>query len=119
VLTANLVEQWVGVCPLSDLVPGRGVAAIIDGVQVAIFLVGDQLFAVSNRDPFSGANVVSRGVVGTTGDVLKVASPMYKQAFDLRSGKCIDEPTVALETFGVRATDGAVEVAFTPVYDAH
>jgi nitrite reductase (NADH) small subunit len=63
--------------------------------------------------------VISRGVVGTTGDALKVTSPMYKQAFDLSSGMCIDEPTVALETFAVRAAGGVVEIALVPVHDAH
>lgn len=51
------------------------------------------LYAVDNRDPFSGAHVMSRGILGSRGDVPTVASPMYKQVFDLRDGRCLDEST--------------------------
>jgi nitrite reductase (NADH) small subunit len=110
-MTAVATEQWVGVCPLSDLVPDRGVAALVGSEQVAIFLVDDDVYALSNHDPFSHANVMSRGLVGTRGDVVKVASPMYKQSFDLRTGECLDDPTVALDVFPVRVASGVVEVA--------
>ena len=63
------------------------------------------LHAIHNRDPFSGAHVLSRGLTGTSGDAPTVASPVYKQRFDLRSGVCIDEPTVSVRTFGVRCVD--------------
>ena len=96
---------------MADLVPGRGVAALVEGRQVAIFDVGDEILAVSNRDPFSGANIMSRGLVGTRGDIVKVASPMYKQTFDLRTGTCLDDPDIRLSVYPVRVLDGRVEVA--------
>src|SRR5437667_65879 len=68
-MTAVVIDEWVGVCPVTKLQPERGVAALVGDDQVAIFLVGDDVFAVSNLDPFSGANVMSRGLVGTRGDV--------------------------------------------------
>ena len=49
------------------------------------------MYALSNYDPFSGAFVLSRGIVGSTGDTLKVASPLYKQTFDLASGQTSEE----------------------------
>ena len=105
-------EIWVDVCALEDIVPCRGVAALVDGWQVAVFrLDDDQLFALSNFDPFSGAFVISRGIVGSKGDRLKVASPIYKQNFDLRTGECLDDPSVTLPIFAVRAVDGRVQVA--------
>jgi len=85
---------WTTVCPYPDLIPGRGVAALVDGEQVAVFLDrAGNLYALTNRDPFSGAYVMSRGIVGRRGDVPTVASPMYKQVFDLRTGECLDEET--------------------------
>ena len=110
-MTAVVIEQWVDVCLVSTLQPERGVAALIGDEQVAIFLVGDDVFAVSNHDPFSHANVMSRGLVGTRGEVVKVASPMYKQQFDLRTGVCLDDPSIALDVFPVRVVEGVVEVA--------
>ena len=110
-MTAVVIDQWVGVCHLHDLRPERGVAALVGDEQVAIFRVDDELYAVSNHDPFSNANVMSRGLVGTRGDVVKVASPMYKQTFDLRTGECIDDPSMSLDVYPVRVVDGVVEVA--------
>ncbi len=54
-----------------------------------------QLHAVDNVDPFSGASVLSRGIVGDAGGVPTVASPVYKQRFDLRTGRCLDDPSTA------------------------
>jgi nitrite reductase (NADH) small subunit len=104
---------WVRVCALDRLTPNRGVAALVDGQQVAVFrLPGDEVRAIGNLDPFSHAHVLSRGVVGDAGGIPKVASPVYKQSFDLRTGQCLDEPDVAVPTYPVRVDDdGSVLVA--------
>ena len=82
---------WTAVCRLDDLAPERGAAALVRGEQVALFrLVDGTVLAVDQLDPFSGAHVISRGIVGSRGDVPTVASPMYKQVFDLRTGRCLD-----------------------------
>lgn len=106
---------WTQVCSLDQLTPGRGVAALVDDEQVAIFRfpVTDELFAVSNYDPFSNAFVMSRGIVGSKGDIPKVAAPIFKQNFDLRTGVCLDDDTVALRTFPIRVVDGRIEVGVT------
>lgn len=99
---------WTTVCRVADLVPGRGVAALVDGEQVAVFLDRDgTVYAVGNLDPFSGAHVISRGILGSRGDVPVVMSPMYKEAFDLRTGLCLDgdDEAVALPVYEVRVRE--------------
>ncbi|MEV0844846.1 nitrite reductase small subunit NirD [Streptomyces sp. NPDC049954] len=87
-------RNWTPVCTLADLTPGRGTALLVDGEQVAAFRDrAGQLYALDNRDPFSGAYVLARGLLGTRGPVPVLISPMYKQAFDLRDGTCLDEET--------------------------
>jgi NAD(P)H-dependent nitrite reductase small subunit len=107
---------WARVCPVDRLTPWRGVAARVADRQVALFRVpgeqGDEVFALDNRDPFSGAHVLARGIVGDAGGVPKVTSPVYKQGFDLRTGTCLDDAEVAVPAY--RATvgvDGWVSVA--------
>lgn len=112
---SGLAGGWTDVCPLGALFPERGVCALVDGHQVAVFRVGEELFALSNHDPFSGANVISRGIVGSRGDRLKVASPVFKQSFDLRTGECLDDPSVAIRTFPVRDNQGVVQVSGAPL----
>ena len=105
-------RTWVDVCPLDKLIPGRGVCGLVAGVQVAVFRVaGEEIYALSNYDPFSRAFVLSRGIVGSRAERLKVASPVYKQSFDLDTGVCLDDATVSVRTFEVRVVDGMVQVA--------
>jgi nitrite reductase (NADH) small subunit len=106
------VATWVDACALDDLVPDRGVCALVGPYQVALFRISPDgaLYALSNYDPFSGAYVLSRGIVGSAGDTPKVASPVYKQTFDLRTGQCLDDPTVAIPTFPMRVVHGRVHV---------
>ena len=86
---------WTAVCARDDLQPERGAAALIGGEQVALFRAFDgTLYAIGNRDPFTGAFVLSRGIVGTRGDIPTIASPLHKQVFDLRTGACLDDQAV-------------------------
>lgn len=102
---------WTVACRCDDLQPERGAAALIDGEQVAVFRTFDgALHAIGNQDPFTGAFVLSRGIVGTRGDIPTVASPLHKQVFDLRTGRCLDDETACVPVFPVRERDGRVEV---------
>jgi nitrite reductase (NADH) small subunit len=103
---------WTPVCERSRLHPERGVAALVDGRQVALFLLANgTVRAVDNRDPFSGAQVLSRGIVGTRGGSPTVASPMFKQVFDLDTGQCLDDPSVTIDCYDVRLNGDTVELA--------
>lgn len=107
--------SWTTVCDLDDLLPERGVAALVGERQVAVFrLVDGAVHCVDHADPFSGANVIARGIVGTRTlegeEVPVVTSPMYKQPFDLRSGACLTDESVALAVWPVRVLDGKVQI---------
>jgi nitrite reductase (NADH) small subunit len=102
---------WRVVCDANRLIPGRGVAARVAGQQVAVFLLpGGEVLAVDDHDPCSGASVLSRGLIGDHDGTPTVASPVYKQRFDLRTGRCIDDPSVSVRTWAARVNRGRVEV---------
>lgn len=104
------------VCRLADLVVERGAAVVVDGRQVALFRLHDgAVRALSNRDPFSGAYVLSRGIVGDRAGRAVVASPVYKQAFDLATGQCLDDPAVSVPTYEAEVVDGVVHVTRHPL----
>jgi nitrite reductase (NADH) small subunit len=113
--TSGAATTWVAVCRLDELVPERGVAALVHGTQIAVFrLVDDSVWAVQQLDPFSDACVMSRGIVGSRAGAPTVASPMYKQVFDLRDGTCLDpmgKKAVDLIPYAVHVTDGVVHLA--------
>ena len=110
------MSEWVEICEYDAIYPDTGVCALIDGRQVAVFRLSEgNLHAVSNHDPFSGANVLSRGIVGDRGGEPKIASPIYKQTFNLRTGVCNEDAAVRLVVYRVRRRSGVVEVFSTPV----
>lgn len=102
--------DWLPVCPLDWIAPGAGVCALLGGVPVAVFRVGDDVHALGDRDPFTGASVLSRGIVGDRAGVLVVASPLHKQRFALATGACVDDAGVAVPVYPARVVGGIVEV---------
>ncbi len=110
-MTTSIERTWTAVCAVEAVPEYAGVAALLDGVQVAILhLPGDRWYALSNWDPCSGAAVLSRGIVGDAGGVPVVASPVYKERFALDSGQCLDAEGVSVPRYEVRVREGVVEV---------
>lgn len=110
---AHHPETWTAICTLRDIVPNTGVCALVGRQQVAVFRIGrgEDVYAIANFDPNAQANVLSRGLVGSLGDRLVVASPIYKHHFDLRTGECLEAPENAVDAYAARVYDGKVWVA--------
>jgi NAD(P)H-dependent nitrite reductase small subunit len=105
------MNEWVAVCRLNEVVPNTGVCALVNERQVAVFrLDDDRVYAIENHDPFSRANVLSRGIVGDLKGEIVVASPVYKHHFSLASGQCLEDPDVRLTVFPVRLEDELILV---------
>lgn len=99
------------VCRLDDVPRGGGIAALVDGHQVALLRTDDDVVhALDNRDPFTGANVLARGIVGTHHGTATVASPLRKQRFELATGRCLDDEDVRVRVHRVEVVDGRVVV---------
>ncbi|NMM84217.1 nitrite reductase (NAD(P)H) small subunit [Rhodococcus sp. SRB_17] len=107
--------EWTSACPLSHLIPGRGVAVLLrGGEQVALFRLEDgTLRAVSNFDPYGRAAVMSRGLVGDRDGEPIVVSPLLKQAFSLIDGRSLDDDSVSLPVYEIRVWAGVVQVHST------
>lgn len=117
-------KDWVGVCTKGQLIPERGVAVLVRDQQVALFRVtgadgAEFVHAVGHKDPFSQANVIARGIVGSVGTGGEqrdtVASPMYKHVFDLRTGECLTDPSERLPVYRTWIAGGVVYVHPVPV----
>jgi len=108
------LDNWTAICTIDEIVPDTGVCALLNGRQVAVFRVGDaepRVFAIDNYDPNSQAAVLSRGLVGSIGERIVVASPIYKQHFDLQSGECLEAPAQSVASYRARIDAGQVWVA--------
>ena len=112
------MSEWIYACADDDLAAGIGVCASVRGRQVAVFRLPDnRLFAIDNHDPFSGSNVLSRGISGDLDGEPVVASPIYKQHFNLSTGQCLEDDSVRLDVFDVKLLDGQIRV--TEIYLAN
>jgi nitrite reductase (NADH) small subunit len=106
-------DTWIVACPYDYLIPCRGVGVLLpDGAQAALFRLDDgSLHAIGNIDPFSGAAVNSRGLVGDRGGRAMVQTPIGKQAFALDDGRCLDDPAILVPVYGTRVTGGVAQVS--------
>lgn len=102
---------WQPVCRLTELAVDRGATALVHGQAVAIFRTrDDEVYVLGNHDPFAKASVLARGIVGARDGVPFVGSPVHRHAFDLRSGRCLDDEHASVPAYDVRVVDGVVEV---------
>jgi len=98
---------------LTDLQPNAGVCALLDGQQIALFWLPDEqpsVYAIGNWDPLGQANVLSRGIIGDMNGETVVASPLYKQHFSLRSGRCLEDDSVQVPVYPVLLDGDSVTV---------
>lgn len=104
--------NFTPVCSVDDILPNTGVAARVGDRHVAIFRIGaDRFHAIDNIDPRSGASVLARGLIGNLGERVVVASPLYKNHFDLNTGECLEAPEQSVRAHAVTVQDGRVLVA--------
>ena len=88
---------------LADLPPGKTALATVDGLDVALFRRGDEIFAVGNECPHQGGSLCD-GVV--EGEI--VVCPLHGWEVDLRSGACMTVPGESVLRFTVTVEDGVI-----------
>lgn len=108
-----MTDKWVKVCTLDDLIPFSGVCALVEQEQLALFRVdeGERVYAIGNYDPIGKVNVLSRGLIGDIQGQLVVASPLYKQHYNLQTGQCLQDDAVSVPVYPVSIDNGVVSVA--------
>jgi nitrite reductase (NADH) small subunit len=112
ILTA-IETKWTFVCRTEDVPEDGGVCALVDGEQVAVFNFTrlGKWFATQNECPHRQQMAISRGMIGTMGDVPKVACPFHKKTFSLETGDCLNDDSCGhLKTYPIKIEDGRVFV---------
>jgi len=120
----SVITTWLDICTLDDILPNMGCCALVSTQQgtkqskkqIAIFRIvlstgEEQLYALDNYCPFSQANIISRGIIGSIDDKVVVASPLYKQHFNLVNGQCFEDESVILNIYPVRLSGNTVQLA--------
>lgn len=104
------MNTWNDVCALTDILPGTGVCALINGKQIALFrpYADERIFALDNIDPFAQVSVLSRGLIAEHEGELWVASPLKKQRFRLRDGYCEEDESKSIHRYASKISEGRV-----------
>ena len=58
--------------------------------------------------------MLARGIVGDAAGVPKVACPLHKRTFDLRTGACLSQDASPIATFPVRVEGDDILVELPP-----
>ncbi|WP_435234880.1 nitrite reductase small subunit NirD [Psychromonas sp. PT13] len=106
------MSEWTTVCQYQDLTPNTGICALFEKEHVAIFYCkrSEQLYAVSNVDPIAKVSVLSRGIMASLQDQMYVASPLYKQHFNLKTGECLESPEHTLKVYQIRNENDQIQL---------
>lgn len=102
--------SWETICSVEDIPNNAGVAAMVEGHQIALFKVKSEVYAIDNFDPCGKANVLSRGIIGSIKGEICVASPLYKQHFSLTTGQCLEDEEISVRAYPVRLVENKVEL---------
>ncbi|SDP20330.1 nitrite reductase (NADH) small subunit [Pedococcus dokdonensis] len=112
-----VAPQLVALCGLKHVPTRHGAAFTVAGEPLALFRTGDRVWAVEDRNPYTGCGVAG-GRLSRVGRTPVVVSPMYHLVFDLRTGAClnaVDLPQLRLRTYPVEVVAEVVHVDVTAV----
>ncbi len=101
---------WVPVTRADLVPPDGGITVQVGDAQLAVFNVAskDEWYATQNACPHRRDMVLSRGLVGDEAGEAKVACPLHKMRYSLRSGACLSGSGSGLEVFEVKVEAGEV-----------
>jgi ferredoxin-nitrite reductase len=106
---ANVVSKkavQAMVCRVGELKPGVGYPAIVHGRQLALFLHGDgRIFAIDAQCPHAGGPLEEGPMYNC-----EVTCPLHDYKFDLITGRCSTDPSLAINTYPVFVEDNQVWV---------
>lgn len=110
-VATGIQTKWQAVCRVEDVPEDGGVCVLVKGQQIAIFnfLTLGKWYATDNECPHRLQMAISRGMIGTSGDIPKVACPFHKKTFSLETGECLNDDACGhLKVFDIKVEDGTV-----------
>lgn len=106
--------KWFYACNEGDVPQNGGACVKYEDEQIAIynFTRRGEWYATQNLCPHKQQMVLSRGMIGSTGDTCepKVACPFHKKTFSLLSGECLNGDDYQIKTYPVKVVDGKVYI---------
>ena len=110
------IITWKHACAVTDVPENGGVCVKMGDAQIALFHFTriNEWFATQNECPHRQQMALSRGMIGTQGEVPKVACPFHKKTFSLRTGECLNGEECGIHTYPVKVEAGQVYIGLDP-----
>ena len=100
------MSEWVDVAPAADLGPGSWRVVDVDDVQIAVFNVGGEFFAIEDVCTHDGGCLTGGEVEGG-----EIVCPRHGARFSIRTGEALSAPAYEpVSTFPIRIEAGMVQV---------
>ncbi|MFZ1787480.1 MAG: nitrite reductase small subunit NirD [Saprospiraceae bacterium] len=108
------VTYWYPCGYVDDFPENAGACVKYKHAQIAVFYFArmGKWYACQNLCPHKVEMVLSRGMIGDTTGIAKVACPMHKHNFSLEDGTCLTAELPAIATYPVRVENLQVFVGF-------
>jgi nitrite reductase (NADH) small subunit len=94
------------VAAIDELVEGEGKVVVFGGEDVALFRIGEQVFAVENTCPHQGASLAEGWLEGEN-----VSCPWHAWCFSLKTGQMTMGEYASINVYDVEIKDGNVSIA--------
>ena len=102
-------SEWIGAANETELWDGAGISVLVQGRDIALFRIGDAVYATDNLCTHGHARLCDGFIEGHD-----IECPLHQGRFDLRSGQPTCAPaTEPIKTYPVRIEGGRVFLSIT------
>ncbi len=114
-VTLTEVKIWFKAAPIAKFPKNGGACIKYQDKQIAVFNFTREKtwYACQNLCPHKMEMVLSRGMIGEENMEAKVACPLHKNTFSLKTGENLNGSLEAIVTYPVKVEDGFVYVGFS------
>jgi naphthalene 1,2-dioxygenase system ferredoxin subunit len=102
-------SEWIGAANETELWDGAGISVLVQGRDIALFRIGETIYATDNLCTHGHARLCDGFIEGHD-----IECPLHQGRFDLRSGQPTCAPAVEpIKTYPVRIEEGRVFLSIT------
>jgi nitrite reductase (NADH) small subunit len=109
------VTHWFKAAPAARFPKNGGACIKYRDLQIAVFNFSREgnWYACQNLCPHKMEMVLSRGMIGEESMEPKVACPLHKNTFSLKTGRHLNGELESITTYPVKVEDGFVYIGFS------
>lgn len=114
-VTEAEVKTWFKAAPVAKFPENGGACVKIDDKQIAVFnfTAEGKWYASQNVCPHKMEMVLSRGMIGEDCGTPKIACPLHKKTFSLKTGENLNGEDYAIAVYPVKVKDGFVYIGIS------